>query len=309
MPGLRLQACLWLVAAWAVGCVGPPALDYESRAPDAERGLHNDPAVEARRAEVDAAIARERAETLVDEIELRARYRYDDDDRLELETRVPVRNPKELRAQREVRRAETKAALGRLGETALERQADLCFRSIEGAAHREHISIYDAYATRMKPLLEAHEELRGSGSLSEFAAARFDIEGRIKLANREPRPLPEFEPAVQALPLLGSRPGRLVWTVPTLEEKVSQHHPTVAVHSAISERYQALSERAESRRIPWSRPSSFCRSRSSIRRRAPHCARGWVEAFGDRRTWAAPRPWIRSSRCGGQRGPSTPTRW
>lgn len=241
----------WLSASCAAGCATPVNSAYERRIADSQRGLDGDLAVEARREEVEAAMARERGESVLDAVQLRVRDEYEDHHRVRVTARIPVPDPWEIRARRELRRADTETSVARLEETALSRRAELCFLSIEAAAYRERTEIYKAYARWQRTLQEWNKELQRSGSQSESAGTRFELESRIKLATRMPGPAPETRAPVRGLPPLERWPGRVVRSPALVREIVREHNPSVAVHEAISERYRALSARAESQRWPW----------------------------------------------------------
>ncbi len=253
-PGLRLLAlaAVTLVVGLAAGCAGPPALDYGQRIELAKRGLADDPAIQARVAEVEAALAREQGEAMVDEVELRVGDEYiDSEHRVRVLARIPVTSPAELRTRREVLRADTEVAVARLEEATLERRAELCFPSVDVLVHRARESIYDVYATRQKALLEWSEDWRSAGTINELSAARFEIESRLKLATREPPRPPQVEVVMPVLPEVGARPTGLVRAQPLLRETVRSHHPSAALRRATAERYQALSDRADSQAKPW----------------------------------------------------------
>jgi hypothetical protein len=245
---------------------------------EAQRGLEGDLAIEARVEEVQAAMARERGETALDEVQVRLREEYrsrtrpaatrtttsatstttvtgaeseDHDHSLRVMARIPVPNPREVRARRGLRRSDTAASLARLEETALIRRSELCFTSIESAAHTEQTVIYEDYARQQRALLERNEERRRSGSQSERTSTRFEVENRIKLATRMPGPAPQVEAVVRDLPRLEAPTGRLVRAHAVVRETVGEHNPSAAVHVAVSDRYAALSAREESRRWPW----------------------------------------------------------
>jgi hypothetical protein len=241
-----------LAALLGPSCAGAPAFDPGPRIEAAQEGLSEDPAIQARVAEVEAARVREQGEALIDEIELRLGGEYDDPEhRLRVLARIPIERPGQLRARREVRRAETEVAVARLEEASLERRAELCFPSVEVLVHRERVSIYEAYAARQQALLEWNEEGRSAGTIDELAATRFEIERRIKLATREPARPPQVEVVMAVLPELGAGPAELVQARPLLRETVRRHHPSAAVRRALAEGYRALSERARSEARPW----------------------------------------------------------
>jgi hypothetical protein len=254
-PGSRfaLLACVWLAGIWGIACAkSPPPRDVERRIAEAGRGLEGDPAVGARREEVEAALAREGAEPALDEFEVRVRgVDRVGETEVGFRARVPVPDPAQVHARREVRRAETETAIARLDEVSLRRRADLCFLSINADAHRERTAIYESYARRQQTLLEWNEEWRRSGIQSERPATQFEIEGRIKLVSRRPGPPPEPSAATDLLPPVGRGQGTLAKSPELLGELVRTHHPSPAVHQAIAGRYQALSDRAKSSGRPW----------------------------------------------------------
>ena len=118
--------------------------------------------------------------------------------------------------------------------------------STEGACRSTSV-----YATRQEALLEWSEDWRSAGTIDELAAARFEIESRIKLATREPARPPQVEVVMPVLPEIGARPTGLVRARPLLRETVRSHHPSAAVRRATAERYRALSDRADSEARPW----------------------------------------------------------
>lgn len=246
-------AAAWLTA----GCAHAPAPDYGARIERAQGELAEDPRVAARRAEVQAAIERERAETAIDDFQIRLgdTHRPDSenghDHRVRLRTRIPIPLPGELDTRRSVRRAEIEAALSRLEESMLARSAELCLRDAEASELRALHEIHGNYTERYARLLERNEELRRAGRISEPAATRFEIESRIKLATRAPRSaLPSArEPA--PLPDLTAPRRRLVTRAEVVGQIVSEHHPGAAQRRAMSARYGALSERARHRGRPW----------------------------------------------------------
>jgi hypothetical protein len=140
--------------------------------------------------------------------------------------------------------------MARLEETSLERRAELCFPSVDVLVHRARESIYGVYAKRQKALLEWSEDWRSAGTIDELAAARFEIESRLKLATREPPRPPQVEVVMPVLPEVGARPTGLDRRLPLLRETVRSHHPSAALRRATAERYLALSDRADSQAKP-----------------------------------------------------------
>jgi hypothetical protein len=248
---LRRTRLALAAVALAAGCAGPPPADYRERIDSAKRGLADDPAIQARAAEVEAAMAREEGEELIDEIQLRLRGAYLDEGRFRVTTRIPIANPAELRTRKQVLRADTEVAVARLEEASLERRAELCFPSVDFLVYQRRLPIYDAYATRQEALLAWSEDWRIAGTIDELEAARFEIDNRIKLVTREPTRPPQVEVAMAVLPEVEARSGQLVREPQMLRETIRSYHPSAAVRRATAERYRALSERASIQARPW----------------------------------------------------------
>lgn len=240
-----------------VCCETTPVSDPSERVARAQRGLENDPAVEAMADQVEAAIAREEGEAAIDDFEVRIgdTFRTEDDDdtdnRVRLRTRIPLPNPGELRAQRDARRAQTDAAVSRLEETALEKRGERCVRGVEVSSYRARAAIYDQYANTYSRLIARNEQSRTAGRISEPVATRFEIETRIKLATRRPERLSLELEGADALPDIATRTHPLVTRAELVREAVRERHPTVSLHHASARRYLALTERERSRDRLW----------------------------------------------------------
>ncbi len=251
------RAGAFALAAVCVGCAAPPVPDYTERIERAERGRGDEPLVAARRAEVEAAIARESSETAIDEVELRIENTLNTensdtrDNRLRITTRVPLPDPSEVRARRDARRAETDAALSRLDETALELSAARCLRAVEVGSWRAITEIYAAYASTYARLIEWNDESQRAGRISEPLATRFEIESRINLVTQMPDPVPLVDTGEAALPALEPAEGTLVTRPELVRRTVRDHSPVVSIHEAIARRYRALAQREDARGRPW----------------------------------------------------------
>jgi hypothetical protein len=219
----------------------------------AERGLEEDPTVQAGIAGLEAAQAREGADVLVDEVELRLRESHTDRNEVRVTARVPIKRPSELRAQREVRRAETEVALSRLEEISLERRTELCFPSVEAIAYEERVALFEDYAARQRELLRWNKEWRAAGTINELSAASFELEGRVRLAAWEPPPAATTHRIHARLPSIEKRSTTLAADPGWMRETVRNHHPSVGVRRATARRYAALAVRERARQQPWIR--------------------------------------------------------
>jgi len=257
--GALVRALGVLALAWLTACSSPAPPDVSARVARAERGLENDPAIQAGVAEVEAAMARSERGRIVDEIELRVAPEISDDEdaKLRLTARVPLKHPGELSAERRMDHADIDIAVSRLEERALERRAELCLPAVGAAAFAERSAIYRVYAARQRALLSWIEEGQRSGSLNELDAAQLEIELRIELATGEPAPVLQADAPRGTLPALEPAIGNLVRERETIREIVTRHHPAVGVHAAISERYRALADRSKHRARPWLRFVDF----------------------------------------------------
>jgi hypothetical protein len=225
--------------------------DREQRIAAAARGAEQDAAIQARLAEVEAALAHERGQAPLDEFQLRVGERDDGDPNVRVLTRIPVPNPWELRTERALRSAETEASLAKLEETALERGAERCALAIEGRAHAERARLYEGYAERQRELLAWGAEWRRSGAASEAAATRFEIERRVRLAERLPDPPPIGPLGAAELPAVAPPAAPLDASPELVSQLVRIRHPSVSVRSATSEGYAALSEQSARSALPW----------------------------------------------------------
>lgn len=211
----------------------------------------DDPLLEARRAAVEAARAREERSPLVDGVELRVGDSYErDDHQIRALARVEIESPSEMRAEREALRAETRIEIARLDEATLERRVALCFPSVDALVHDERASIYVRFAERQRRLLEWNEDWRGSGVIDELSSARFEIDRRTKLATRRPPPIVEGDRMEMALPRIQTAAAPLDRSVERVREAVRAHHPAIAVRRATAEHYRLLAERSNARRMP-----------------------------------------------------------
>jgi hypothetical protein len=249
MRGAAAAAAAFAMAV--SGCAGTKPTDYDPRITEARRGLEEDAAVQARTEEVEAALERERGEAVIDDFQVRVGDRNDGDNTVRVLTRIPVPNPGQLRARRAMRQAETQASVARLEEAALQQRAEICLRSVEGALHRESAQLYVAYAERQEQLLAWNQDWRGRGVLDVGTATRFEIERQIELAQRLPDPPPIGPTEGAELPGIEPPAARLDKSAARVRELVGQRHPSVAVHQAISQRYDAMSDRAANQRLPW----------------------------------------------------------
>ena len=250
--GFRATA-LWLPIALVVaaaGCTHSPR-QYPERIAAARRGLEEDSAVQARVAEVEAALEREREETPIESFQFRVGEEYDGDHGVRFLTRIPVPEPGQLRFSRAVRQAETQVSLARLEETALERNAEACALAIELGGHRETERLYATYAARQRELLEWDKGREQVGVRKEGLVLEFKIEREVRMANYRPELRPIGEAPTAALPAVGGQPRSLPKSYELLRRLVGNQHPSIAVKNATAVRYAAMSDRAQRAGRPW----------------------------------------------------------
>lgn len=270
----RIQILACILAA---ACATQPAPrdDHELRIEQTQNEL-DDPVLEAQRAAVEAARANEQRPKLVDRVELRAAEDYlGREHQVRALARVKVRHPLELRAERDVLRAETDIEVARLAEATLERRVELCFPSIDALVHEEQSRIFTDYTLRQQILLDWNENWRESGVIDELSGTRFELDSRVKLATRQPLPIAEHAPISMPLPEIGAGVGELVRDSEYLRATVRSHHPSARVHRATADRYLRLAERARARGLPGLRFVDV-----SYRHRTQHHATGSRDGVG-----------------------------
>jgi hypothetical protein len=252
--GLRASGVLLTVAC--IACASPPRENLAQRAEQTRQalesaGLGDDPAVRARLDELEASLEREKGEKLIELIELRVGTSWDENrNSVDLITRLPLRNPIELRARKKDLHARSKVALASVEEMALERRVELCLPSLDQQVRDEELAIFAAYAERQQVLLDWNHELSKAGRLDELRSTRFELSAELKLETRTPAPLEPQSLILPVLPNVSPKQLTLVQETGVLRETVRRHNPSVALHSAMQERYEAMAEREKARTLP-----------------------------------------------------------
>jgi len=244
-----------LLTCTPFGCASPPPDGLDQRIARAESslsrdGVVDDPAVEARVAEIDAAREREKTEVLVEEIEVRTGVVYQDDPRVNLLFRVPFRDQWEMPARKDALRAETKVAVARMEEVVLERRVEICLPSLDQLAREEHLTIYSAFIERQAGLQAWNRELMEAGLVDELRYTSFELESHTKLRSRWPASVVAPEMVIPVLPGVVAHAAPLEGEPEVLRALVQQHNPSVSLHTAMEERYEALARRERMARWP-----------------------------------------------------------
>lgn len=257
---MRGFASLLGVLSLLVGCASSTAPPVERReqieAEIQSFGLGDQPAIEAQRAKVEAAVANEDDSPVIDGFEIRAAAVHETDDKMQLRARLPFDNLFGASAKREARQAATEEELARLAEMTLVERVRLCGPSLERLVHDERVKIYDRYADRQRVLLERNQELKRAGILDEVRALSFELEGQVGLALAEPAPPPLDSPSdtMQALLAVLPEPDaaapELASTPQVIHEQLRRHQPAVEVHQARGRRYEAMARSESKRRLP-----------------------------------------------------------
>lgn len=258
-PGRR-AAFVALTALFA-GCATSPGSEVAERraaleARIVEQGLGDDPAVQAAREELEAALAVEDAPVAIDGFEIRAAGEYENDGRMTALFRMPVANPLTVSAEREARRAETEVALAKVEEVTLAQHVALCLPSVKYLALEERSRIYGAYAQRYQALLEWNQELSRAGLLDEVRLSRFDLESRVRLATRDPSAIPRpmtllgADRVLDVLPVPARGVAPLADEPALVRERVLSHQPEIAVHRASRKQFESLARSENSKRVP-----------------------------------------------------------
>ena len=252
---------LMTLAALSWGCAGPPRSDLVLRqaaveAQISEVGLEHDARVEAARSELEAALAREQDQVLLDSVELRAAAVTEDETKMNALVRIPIGNALALSAAQEARRADSRVALAELSEAMIESRVELCMPSLRYEAQIEDRKIFAEYAKQNRALLKWNEELREAGSVNEIGWTLFRLSSRVRLASRAvpdlevPTATYGMDQVLGVLPEIENHAPPLDSSVEALREKLLVHQPQVEIHRAKEERYQAMAKAEAMKRLP-----------------------------------------------------------
>lgn len=262
----RSQGIGWILVFALGGCATPIDRSPEARGDFTERrarvealldqlGVQKDPGVEAKRDELEAAIAEEGEDLAVDSVELRTQISDGRSTDVGLRARLPIENFFELPARREARKANTDAALERLRAAGLERKAAQCLPALDHSLVSERRRIFDRYAERLSILRNWSRQLQDAGLVDEISAMRFDLSSQMRLDTRTPAERPPF-PAEQVaawtsvLPEPSDSPAPIQLDPETVRQRITQHQPQWQVERALARRYRALANAARASRMP-----------------------------------------------------------
>lgn len=249
------------LALLLVGCAGTPGAHLAQRrarveAEIAAKGLNGNPAIDAAREELEAAVMLEGADVAIDGFELRAGVVHERDEKMQALARLPLRNLAELHAQKEARLAQSEVALARLEEVTLAERVAECLPSLEYQVRSRQEEIFAGYARRHAALLEWNREMRAAGLIDEVGAKRFELSSNVKLATRDPSGLPEPLPRSNSDSVLDVLPAPLPGVPPlstapdVLHRVLVSNQPSVGVVRARQREFEALSRRETMKRIP-----------------------------------------------------------
>lgn len=264
--GKRLFLTLWVVSVGGIvvgsGCATDIGEDASVRREALESrmrdwGVADAPAVKAKRAELDAAIAHESDSPILDSIEVRANGRYEGtDEKLKMLVRLPVEDYLGASADRAARRAETEVRLAQLGEVALKHRVRTCVPELEQLVHAERMKHFRSYVKRQQAMLDQNQKLRDAGQLDQVAALRFELVGHVKLARNRPVPParvleldPDAKPTIVLPSLRRKNPG-LADSLEVVHEQVVRNNPEIDEFRARGKEFDALAEKKSVSRYP-----------------------------------------------------------
>ncbi|MBC8341078.1 MAG: hypothetical protein H8E63_05385 [Proteobacteria bacterium] len=264
--GKRLFLALWVVSVGGIvvgsGCATDIGEDASVRREALESrmrdwGVADAPAVKAKRAELDAAIAHESDSPILDSIEVRANGRYEGtDEKLKMLVRLPVEDYLGASADRAARRAETEVRLAQLGEVALKHRVRTCVPELEQLVHAERMKHFRSYVKRQQAMLDQNQKLRDAGQLDQVAALRFELVGHVKLARNRPVPParvleldPDAKPTIVLPSLRRKNPG-LADSLEVVHEQVVRNNPEIDEFRARGKEFDALAEKKSVSRYP-----------------------------------------------------------
>ena len=264
--GKRLFLTLWVVSVGGIvvgsGCATDIGEDASVRREALESrmrdwGVADAPAVKAKRAELDAAIAHESDSPILDSIEVRANGRHEGtDEKLRMLVRLPVEDYLGASAERAARRAETEVRLAQLGEVALKHRVRTCVPELEQLVHAERMKNFRSYVKRQQAMLDQNQKLRDAGQLDQVAALRFELVGHVKLARNRPVPParvleldPDAKPTIVLPSLRRKNPG-LADSLEVVHEQVVRNNPEIDEFRARGKEFDARAEKKSVSRYP-----------------------------------------------------------
>ncbi|MFP8870258.1 MAG: hypothetical protein VCB43_01755 [Myxococcota bacterium] len=219
-------------------------------------GVADAPAVKAKRAELDAAVAHESDSPILDTIEVRATARHEDDEKLKVLVRLPVEDYLGASAERAARRAETEVRLAQLGEVALKHRVRTCVPELEQLVHAERMKNFRSYVKRQQAMLDQNQKLRDAGQLDQIAALRFELVGHVKLARNRPVPParvleldPDAKPTIVLPSLRRKNPG-LADSLEVVHEQVVRNNPEIDEFRARGKEFNARAQKKSVSRYP-----------------------------------------------------------
>ena len=219
-------------------------------------GVADAPAVKAKRAELDAAVAHESDSPVLDSIEVRATARHEDDEKVKMLVRLPVEDYLGAAAERVARRAETEIRLAQLGEVALKHRVRTCVPELEQLVHAERMKNFRSYVKRQQAMLDQNQKLRDAGQLDQVAALRFELVGHVKLARNRPVPParvleldPDAKPTIVLPSLRHKNPG-LADSLEVVHEQVVRNNPEIDEFRARGKEFNALAQKKSVSRYP-----------------------------------------------------------
>jgi hypothetical protein len=219
-------------------------------------GVADAPAVKAKRAELDAAVAHESDSPVIDGVEIRARARHEEDEKVKMVVRLPVEDYLGASAERAARRAKTEIRLAQLGEVALKHRVRTCVPELEQLVHAERMKNFGRYVKRQEAMLDRNRKLSDAGQLDQVAALRFELVGHVKLARNRPVPparVLELEPDAQPtvlLPALRRKSPKLSDSLEVVHEQVVRNNPEVDEFRARGKEFNALAQKESVSRYP-----------------------------------------------------------
>ncbi len=222
----------------------------------AARGLDDHMEIHEARFVLEAALARENGEVLLDGIQIRASAVNEEDTKMETLVRVPIGNILEVQAERKSRRAATEIALAKLEEATLEQQLALCLPSLHRQLQEERVAIYGEYARRQEDLIEWNRNLQKSGLLDEIQGRRFELLTRTRLGVLDPAiGNPSFESTdptelMDVLPQIELHAPALKATPELIRRTIIENQPVIAVLNGNERRFQALAKRENVKQLP-----------------------------------------------------------
>ena len=245
-----------LIALAAVGCQTYTLNDAQKTRIEAVETRGDSANLGAERAAIDAAQAEQNTARSFRELELRigglSGEGFSTGEGFDFAVRLPFDRPWVVDAKREAASAEVDVEIAALEQAAFEVEVRRCREGIAPSVYREERALLEGYRGNIEGVLEWNRAWLEAGELNELEAARLDLDQKLALSSRAPRPVMTTSPGV-SLPSLTPPAERLDQSPENVQGVLVEHHPRIRTLEAESRRFEEEARAVEGEKLPWFR--------------------------------------------------------